>query len=55
MDLPKEIKSLIYRLISEQNALGTRYGTLAYLLGFSDCVELMAKPFHLKNIQNIVN
>ena len=31
---------LIDRYVSEQNALGARYGALAYLLGFSDCIEL---------------
>lgn len=48
MDLPEEIRSLIDRYVSEQNALGARYGALAYLLGFSDSVELMTKPFHLE-------
>ena len=37
MDLSKEIRLLIDRYVSEQNALGSRYGMLAYLLGFSDC------------------
>lgn len=37
MDLPKEVRLLIDRYVSEQNALGSRYGMLAYLLGFSDC------------------
>jgi hypothetical protein len=37
MDLPKEIWLLIDGYVSEQNALGSRYGMLAYLLGFSDC------------------
>lgn len=40
MDLPKETMQLIDRYVSEQNALGARYGALAYLLGFSDCIEL---------------
>ncbi len=40
MDLPKEIRLLIDQYVSEQNALGSRYGMLAYLLGFSDCREL---------------
>ena len=44
MDLPKEAQSLIDLHSCEQNALGARYGALAYLLGFSDCVELTAKP-----------
>ena len=38
MDLTKEIRLLIDRYVSEQNALGSRFGMLAYLLlGFSDC------------------
>ena len=41
MDLSKEIRLLIDRYVSEQNALGSRYGMLAYLLGFSDCKELL--------------
>lgn len=40
MELPKETMQLIDRYVSEQNALGARYGALAYLLGFSDCIEL---------------
>ena len=47
MHLPPEVMDLIDHYVSEQNALGTRYGALAYLLGFSDCVELMTKPLHL--------
>jgi len=35
--LPVDIRQLIDRYVSEQNALGSRYGMLAYLLGFSDC------------------
>ncbi len=34
MDLSKEIRLLIDRYVSEQNALGSRFGMLAYLLGF---------------------
>ena len=51
MELPKEARSLIDLHSCEQNALGARYGALAYLLGFSDCVELMAKPLHFLGIQ----
>ncbi|MCI9081820.1 MAG: hypothetical protein HFI70_05815 [Lachnospiraceae bacterium] len=50
MDLPKEAQSLIDLHSCEQNALGARYGALAYLLGFSDCVELTAKPPDLPDI-----
>jgi len=51
MNLPKEARSLIDLLSCEQNALGARYGAHAYLLGFSDCVELMTKPLHLTTAQ----
>lgn len=51
MGLAEEVRLLIDRYVSEQNALGARYGALAYLLGFSDCVELMAKPLHLSAAQ----
>ena len=37
MDLSKEIRLLIDRYVSEQNALGSRFRMPAYLLGFSDC------------------
>ena len=37
MELPEEVRLLIDRYVSEQNALGSRYRMLAYLLGFSDC------------------
>ncbi len=40
MGLPEETRLLIDRYVSEQNALGARYGALAYLLGFSDCIEM---------------
>ena len=40
MELPEETRMLIDQYVSEQNALGARYGALAYLLGFSDCIEL---------------
>ena len=41
MDLSKEIRLLIDRYVSEQNALGSRFGMLAYLLGFSDYREML--------------
>lgn len=50
MGLAEEVRSLVDRYVSEQNALGARYGALAYLLGFSDCRELMAGPLHLSGI-----
>ncbi len=41
LELPEEVRLLIDRYVSEQNALGSRYGMLAYLLGFSDCKEML--------------
>ena len=41
MELQEEVRLLIDRYVSEQNALGSRYGMLAYLLGFSDCKEML--------------
>lgn len=41
LELPKEVRLLIDRYVSEQNALGSRFGMLAYLLGFSDCKEML--------------
>lgn len=40
LNLPRETRLLIDRYVSEQNALGSRYGMLAYQLGFTDCKEL---------------
>jgi len=40
LNLPEETRLLIDRYVSEQNALGSRYGMLAYQLGFTDCKEL---------------
>lgn len=39
--LPKEARLLIDSYVSEQNALCSRYGMLAYLLGYSDCKEML--------------
>ncbi len=41
LHLPSETMKLIDRYVSEYNAIGSRYGMLAYLLGFSDCRELL--------------
>ena len=35
---------LIDRYVSGYNAIGSRYGMLAYMLGFSDCRELLLDP-----------
>ena len=41
LNLPKAVRLRIDHYVSEQNALGARYGMLAYLLGFSDCKEML--------------
>lgn len=49
MGLPQDVRALIDRHASEQNALGARYGALAYLLGFSDCIELIIGSSHFRS------
>ncbi|MCX4345351.1 MAG: hypothetical protein OSJ53_15850 [Kineothrix sp.] len=51
LQLPKETRLLIDRYICEQNALGSRYGMLAYQLGFSDCRELFIEKPPFSNMQ----
>ena len=51
LHLSKETRILIDRYVSEQNALGSRYGMLAYQLGFSDCKELFVEKLPFSNIQ----
>lgn len=48
LDLSEKAKRLIDCHASEQNALGSRYGILAYRLGFSDGMKLIlaALQFH---------
>ena len=46
LNLPEETRELIDRYASECNAIGSRYGMLAYLLGFSDCRELFFGSNH---------
>lgn len=46
MHLPEETLKLIDRYVSGYNAIGSRYGMLAYMLGFSDCRELLLNPAH---------
>lgn len=48
MRLPQEVRALINQHASEQNTLGARYGALAYLLGFSDCIELIIGSSHFR-------
>lgn len=54
MDLPRETRLLIDKYVSEQNALDARYGALAYLLGFSDCIELFRSRIGIEGCAKIV-
>jgi len=53
MGLPEGTRLLIDRYVSEQNALGARYGALAYLLGFSDCIEMFRYTLQVPEWGNI--
>ena len=44
LHLPEETMKLIDRYVSGYNAIGSRYGMLAYMLGFSDCREPLLDP-----------
>ena len=52
LNLPEEAMRLVDQYVSEQNAMGSRYGVLAYLLGFSDCRELLLGTLQLPGIVN---
>ena len=41
LELSDEARKLMDRHASAQNAMGGRYGELAYRLGFADCMELV--------------
>ena len=44
LHLPEDTRKLIDPYGSGYNAIGSRYGMLAYMLGFSDCRELLLDP-----------
>lgn len=47
LHLPVETMRLIDQCVSGYNAIGSRYGMLAYMLGFSDCRELLLDAVRL--------
>lgn len=53
LHLPEEVRLLIDRYVSEQNALGSRYGMLAYLLSFSDCRELFLEKLPFSEVREM--
>lgn len=46
LHLPAKAMKLIDRYVSGYNAIESHYGMLAYLLGFSNCRELLLDPAH---------
>lgn len=44
LQLSMEAMQLIEQYVCRYVAIGSRYGMLAYLLGFSDCRELLGEP-----------
>ncbi|MCI9071427.1 MAG: hypothetical protein HFH80_01205 [Lachnospiraceae bacterium] len=44
LPLPKETQKLVNDCMSGHIAIGSCWGRLAYLQGFSDCRELLLKP-----------
>lgn len=55
MELSEEVQRLIDGYVSEQNALGSRYGMLAYLLGFSDCKAMFLGKCLPKGAEEMVS
>ncbi len=55
MELSEEVRRLIDGYVSEQNALGSRYGMLAYLLGFSDCKAMFLGKCLPKGAEEMVS
>ncbi len=51
LDLSDDARNLIDQYISAHNANGCRYGELAYVLGFSDCLELLFGIRHAPSIK----
>lgn len=51
LNLAGETRLLIDRYVSALNANGCRYGELAYVLGFSDCLELLLGLSHVPTLK----
>ena len=52
--LTVDIQQLIDQYVSEQNALGSRYGMLAYLLGFSDCKVIFLGKYLPTEVKELI-
>ncbi len=51
--LPEEVRLLMDRYVSERNALSSLYAMLAYLLGFSDCKEMLLEKYLFAEMQQM--
>ena len=51
LNLDGETRLLIDRHVSALNANSCRYGELAYVLGFSDCLELLLGLSHVPTLK----
>ena len=49
MNLSEEARKLMDCHASAQNAMGGRYGELAYRLGFADCMELILSALQFRS------
>ena len=52
LNLPEETMRLIDQYVNERSANWVRYGELAYMLGFSDCKELLLGSRHIPEMKD---
>lgn len=52
LNLPEETMRLIDQYVNERSANWVRYGELAYILGFSDCKELLLGSCHIPEMKD---
>ena len=52
LNLPEETMRLIDQYVNERSANWVRYGELAYMLGFSDCKELLLGSCHIPELND---
>ena len=52
LNLPEETMRLIDQYVNERSANWVRYGELAYMLGFSDCKELLLGSCHIPEMND---
>ena len=52
LNLPEETMRLIDQYVNERSANWVRYGELTYMLGFSDCKELLLGSCHIPELND---